>query len=207
MDAFRVQMARIEEAGDGATDDDAAFARLTKELEELGAEMDSIKSRKKKMQLVSDQVGGWTERVASKMSEQLSETGEPIRTEGKTFVEIYKNINELVVDQLEVIRHEQAARAREEGENDDDRESINGKDYMNDFATEEFVTKNIRVMPMAGASTHGDGQSAHDSRHMAGGDVSDQEENKYNIDAYHEITDIRDNVKAAKARADEIRRI
>ena len=49
MDAFRVQMARIEEAGDGATDDDAAFARLTKELEELGAEMDSIKSRKKKM--------------------------------------------------------------------------------------------------------------------------------------------------------------
>ena len=107
------------------------------------------------------------------MSEQLSETGEPIRTEGKTFVEIYKNINELVVDQLEVIRHEQAARAREEGENDDDRESINGKDYMNDFATEEFVTKNIRVMPMAGASTHGDGQSAHDSRHMADGDVSD----------------------------------
>ena len=78
---------------------------------------------------------------------------------------------------------------------------------MNDFATEEFVTKNIRVMPMAGASTHGDGQSAHDSRHMAGGDISDQEENKYNIDAYHEITDIRDNVKAAKARADEVRRI
>jgi hypothetical protein len=79
---------------------------------------------------------------------------------------------------------------------------------MNDFATEEFVTKNIRVMPMAGASTHGDGQSAHDSRHMAGGgDVSDQEDNKYNIDAYHEITDIRDTVKAQKARADEIRRI
>lgn len=77
---------------------------------------------------------------------------------------------------------------------------------MNDFATEEFVTKNIRVMPMAGASTHGDGQSAHESRHMGGGDVSDQEENKYNIDAYHEITDIRDNVKQAKTRSDDIRR-
>ena len=54
LDAFRVQMARIEEAGDGAADDDADFARLTRELEELGAEMDSINSRKKKMQLVSD---------------------------------------------------------------------------------------------------------------------------------------------------------
>merc|ERR1712048_1347791 len=138
------------------------FARLTKELEELGAEMDSIKSRKKKIQLISDQVGGWTARVAIKMSEQLTETGEPIRTEGKTFVEIYKEINELVKDQLEIIRHEQAARAREEPE--EDRESINGKDYMNDFATEEFVTKNIRVMPMGGASVHGDRDSEHASR-------------------------------------------
>lgn len=62
-------MARIAEAGDGATEDDAAFAKYTRELEELGAEMDSINSRKKKMQLVSDQVGGWTARVAGKMSE------------------------------------------------------------------------------------------------------------------------------------------
>ena len=49
MDAFRVQMARIEEAKDGASHDDAEFARLTKELEELGAEMDSINQRKKKI--------------------------------------------------------------------------------------------------------------------------------------------------------------
>ena len=71
----------------------------------------------------------------------------PIRTEGRTFVDIYKQINELVVDQLEIIRHEQAARARED-DGEDDKHSINGRDYMNDFATEEFVTKNIRVMPM-----------------------------------------------------------
>ena len=165
-------MSRIEEAKEGASNDDADFARLTKELEELGAEMDSINHRKKKIQLISDQVGGWTSRVAIKMSEQLTETGEPIRTDGKTFVEIYKEINELVKDQLEIIRHEQAARAREEGE-DEDRESINGKDYMNDFATEEFVTKNIRVMPMGGASIHGDRESEHASRHHVGGDASD----------------------------------
>ena len=89
------------------------------------------------------------------MSDQISETGIPIQTEDKSFVDVYKQISELVVDQLEVIRHEQAARARE-ADDDDSKESINGKDYMNDFATEEFVTKNIRVMPMAGVSVHQD---------------------------------------------------
>ena len=85
----------------------------------------------------------------------------PIRTQDRTFVDIYKQINELVVDQLEIIRHEQAARARENEDEEDDKESINGKDYMNDFATEEFVTKNIRVMPMAGVSIHADRDSEH----------------------------------------------
>ena len=120
----------------------------------MTAEMESIKDRKKKMQLIGDQVGGWTTRVANKMSEQLSETGMPIQTEDKSFVEVYQQINELVVDQLEIIRHEQAARARNQDDDADSKESITGKDYMNDFATEEFVTKNIRVMPMAGVSTH-----------------------------------------------------
>jgi len=100
-------------------------------------------------------------RVATKMSEQLSETGIPIRTEDRSFIEIYKQINELVVDQLEIIRHEQAAKARENEDEEDDKESITGKDYMNDFATEEFVTKNIRVMPMAGVSIHQDRDSEH----------------------------------------------
>ena len=160
MDEFRMKMNAIMEQKDDDVTDDAEFARLTKELEELGAEMDGIKERKKKMQLIGDQVGGWTERVANKLSDQISETGIPIQTEDKSFVDVYKQISELVVDQLEVIRHEQAARARE-ADDDDSKESINGKDYMNDFATEEFVTKNIRVMPMAGVSVHQDQQSEH----------------------------------------------
>ena len=73
---------------------------------------------------------------------------------------------------------------------------------MNDFATEEFVTKNIRVMPMAGVSVHGDRDSEHQSRHMMGGDVSDQEENKFNIEANHELQDGRENAKSAKQRYD-----
>ena len=89
----------------------------------------------------------------------------------------------------------------------DDKESINGKDYMNDFATEEFVTKNIRVMPMAGVSIHGDGGSEGQSRHMMGGEMSEQEDNKFNIEAKHEMEDNRTKTKTDKERYDEFRRV
>jgi hypothetical protein len=43
---------------------------------------------------------------------------------------------------------------------------ISGKDFMNDFATEEFLTKNIRVRPLSGAThkDYDDGKSDHISR-------------------------------------------
>jgi hypothetical protein len=40
-------------------------------------------------------------------------------------------------------------------EDEEDRGYITAKDFMNDFATEEFLTKNIRVRPMSGV-TRGD---------------------------------------------------
>ena len=109
----------------------------------------------------------------------------------------------MVVDQLEVIRHDQAAQARQQDDGESDKESINGKEYMNDFATEEFVTKNIRVMEKPGTSIH-DKESEHASRAMpAGGDISDQEDNKFNIEANHEMLDQRKKAKAAKEKYDQ----
>ena len=111
--------------------------------------------------------------MATKLSEQLSDTGIPIKTDNRAFVEVYKQISDMVVDQLEVIRHDQLAQARIQDDAESEKESINGKEYMNDFATEELVTKNIRVMPMTGTSIH-DRESEHASRvMMAGGDISD----------------------------------
>ena len=39
--------------------------------------------------------------------------------------------------------------AEEEGE---DQAYITAKDFMNDFATEEFLSKNIRVRPLSGVT-------------------------------------------------------
>ena len=171
-EAFKMQMQSIQESKDNQGNEEAQFAKLTSEIETLTDELALINSRKKKIQLINDQVGGWTKRVAAKLTEQLSDSSIPIKQENRTFVEIYRQINDMVVDQLEVIRHDQLAQARVQDEAESEKESINGKEYMNDFATEEFVTKNIRVMPMTGTSIH-DRESDHASRVMMGGDISD----------------------------------
>ena len=57
---------------------------------------------------------------------------------------------------------------------------------MNDFASEEYVTKNIRVMPMGGGVSI-DNTSEHTSKYYVSGmqganaeDNADAEENKHN---------------------------
>ena len=45
-------------------------------------------------------------------------------------------------------------------EDDEERGFITAKDFMNDFATEEFLTKNIRVRPVSGVTRAGDQDDA-----------------------------------------------
>lgn len=72
---------------------------------------------------------------------------------------IFEKISEVVQKQLEQIMAD---------EDEEDRGYITAKDFMNDFATEEFLTKNIRVRPVSGVTR-----------------VGDFEETKTNIDYMH----------------------
>ena len=72
---------------------------------------------------------------------------------------------------------------------------------MGDFVSEEYVAKNIRVMPMGGMPI--DNQSEHTSKyypsHMGGTAAdSDVEDNKYNRDEKLEIMNKRQKVKEKK---------
>ena len=49
-----------------------------------------MNDRRKNMQLINDQVGGWTKRVASKMQEQLQ--GMTIQTEDRSIVQVLREI-------------------------------------------------------------------------------------------------------------------
>ena len=47
------------------------YANIQGERAQLHAALQSLLDRKKNMQLVNDQVGGWAQRVTAKMQEQL----------------------------------------------------------------------------------------------------------------------------------------
>ena len=62
---------------------------------------------------------------------------------------------------------------------------ITAKDFMNDFATEEFLTKNIRVRPISGVTGKEGGderQSEHVSRNNLIGGLGEptDDEDKFN---------------------------
>jgi hypothetical protein len=68
---------------------------------------------------------------------------------------------------------------------------------MNDFATEEFLTKNIRVRPISGTTHKDDDKSEHISRGnlMENGSVGGDDEEKFNKMVNLEMEDQRKRIK------------
>ena len=73
------------------------------------------------------------------MQDQLA--GMRIPTEDRSIVEVMREISTLASQSLAQIKQRQQQ---------DDEDSVGDKDYMGDFVSEEYVAKNIRVMPMGG---------------------------------------------------------
>lgn len=82
------------------------------------------------------------------------------------------------------------------------------KDYINDFASDDYVTKNIRVMPM-GSGVSIENTSEYTSKYMSGmrnveggAHDSDTEEQKHNQDAEMQMHDQRMHIKEMRAEAE-----
>jgi hypothetical protein len=60
-------------------------------------------------------------------------------------IALFNQITDIVCDQLDEI-------TQSSPEGDDATGYITAKDFMNDFATEEFLMKNIRVRPVSGVT-------------------------------------------------------
>ena len=88
-------------------------------------------------------------------------------------------------------------------EDEEERGFITAKDFMNDFATEEFLNKNIRVRPQSGVQREVDGESKVGgtdfvSRNILAGAAADQteEEEKSNNMINIEMEEQRKQIKA-----------
>ncbi len=110
------------------------------------------------MQLVNDQVQGWTSRIVQKIDMQFNENIQAFE-DNKTLAFIFEKVAAAVIKQLENIIME---------EDEEERGFITAKDFMNDFATEEFLTKNIRVRPVSGI-TRGDQDETKTNADYGGG--------------------------------------
>ena len=118
------------------------------------------------------------------MQEQLQ--GMAIPVEDRSLIDVMREISALVKTQLQTIKQRQEA--------DEEESSVGDKEYMNVFVQEEYVTKNIRVMPMGGLGAI-DNQSEHTSKYYAsgmGGTIdSETEDNKHNHEALLQMLDQR----------------
>lgn len=135
---------------------DAGRKILSPEIEELDKQIGSYSKDKeksdelcKKVNLIADQVQGWASRVTQKIDIHF---GENITAYGedKSLAFIFEKICEAVTKQLGQIIAE---------EDEDERGYITAKDFMNDFCTQEFLDKNIRVRPISGVSRNEDGKT------------------------------------------------
>ena len=71
------------------------YKRLSEELDHLRAHVDQLHSRKKNVQLINDQVGGWTSRVSKKLADLLDDHTLD-NNKSTTILQQFKNISTLV---------------------------------------------------------------------------------------------------------------
>ena len=86
--------------------------------------------------------------------------------------------------------------AEEEGE---DQAYITAKDFMNDFATEEFLSKNIRVRPLSGVTRGDDDGRTNDyNRSMNEQGQNQDGDAEFNDMREYEMKQVRAETKAKK---------
>lgn len=69
IESYENQMRGLMGSTDAAEEQESKYANLQAESQHLKDELESLQERKQNMQLINDQVGGWTRRVTAKMQE------------------------------------------------------------------------------------------------------------------------------------------
>lgn len=145
--------------------------------------------RRKKFHLVSDQVGGWANRVVSKLNTQLLGNEETKSSAKNSLTSLFDSITNIVCDQLQDI-------LRTSGSDPEDTGTQIAREFLKDLDNEEFFAKNFRVRPVSGAND--DRQSEHHSRNNLTNNDPTEEEDKVNKMLYIEMEEQRKKIKQAR---------
>jgi len=180
---------------------ESEYKRLSTEMEQLQAGLQQLKTRKKNIQLITDQVGGWTTRVGKKLADQLDD--HTLMNLNAPLNQQFKNIATMVHQQLNMIMDQRKAQG---GAEEDSDESLNVKELINDFATDEFVHKNVRVRPTSSHSMAGKDQSEMGGRgQVQAAKDEEDEERKFNSETQFDLQQQRQDAKERKKKEEQER--
>ena len=172
---------------------------MNTELSDINLKMAKLQDRFKRIKIVNDQITNWGKRVYNKVG-MLTED-QMFQEEPIYLVKMFESIHTIVDKELTQLK----TRQQEDGYDE------NGVEYgevFTDFATEDFINKNIRVRPFSGV-THADetrdGRQSNISRGMGGAGDSgiDDVDKNFNMGADSDLELARNKVKIAKQKAEE----
>lgn len=118
-------------------DDDIISAKETITTQQK--EYQNLHEKYKKINIVNDQISGWSKRVYGKFA-ALTDESDLKNPSGDDIVKIFAGMEEITVTELSALK----ARA--------DKNPVEPDDAFIDFATEDFINKNIRVRPISGVT-------------------------------------------------------
>jgi hypothetical protein len=155
-----------------------------------------LQEKYKKINIVNDQVSGWAKRVYGKFA--ALNDNPALQKTPDDMVAIFKAMESITVTELKSLRDQRQ----------DNRMEPDDAFIDLDFATEDFINKNIRVRPISGV-THGDdtkdGRASNISKGGGADDVDDTEQG--NKIALYEMENQRKLVKKKAADYQEKLRI
>ena len=154
-----------------------------------------LSEKYKKINIVNDQVSGWAKRVYGKFS---SLTDDPaLQKQPEDMVKVFSAMEHITVTELQQLKL-----------NRDDRAEPDDAFIDLDFATEDFINKNIRVRPISGISKADETRDGRASNISKGehGDTEEAQENYQKL-AVYELENQRKTVKKKAADYQEKLRI
>ena len=152
--------AAAQENADAQFQDEDILASQEK-IAEQSRDYNQLQEKFKKVNIVNDQVTSWAKRVYSKF--QALTDNPMLMNKPDDLIKLFEAMEGVTVQELTQLRE----RA--------DENPIEPDDAFIDFATDDFINKNIRVRPISGV-THGEGQqdrASTVSRGAAGTDGDD----------------------------------
>ena len=140
--------------------DDEEIMDMRNKLNQQEKDFDGLQERYKKINLVNDQVSGWSRRVCQKFTNML---GNQQLANEDDLVKVFETMEGITVKELKEMQEKA------------DEQPLEPDDAFIDFATEDFINKNIRVRPISGTTNLG-GQQDRQSQISKGTANQDNEE-------------------------------